>query len=334
MKSRRVSMWSSRFSGPRLFRSTRRTATVTISAPDASWASFMTWKLGYLPVPTMRRERNSRPARIRGSPLMLPMVARTAASGGFTPPPPTKVTISRWSPWFRRSVACSARGTTRRLCSTATRARSSESWRRRSATVEPEGTRNLSPLTETWIPAGSVIRGLPGAGRPSREIGEDQIVEGEVFHHGAFVREVEAAALDLHDHALVLVFNELRDGRLVPPVHEVRVGQAPRAEDLAALVDERLDEGVGRALVLGLDVVHDALVFNVGVEAGNHRFKRGALRAPELRVLAPASSSSSASSGVPPAEAVRKPSLRALQRRFLGRILGPPTRSVKAARGP
>src|SRR3989442_4334245 len=85
MNSRRVSMWSSRFSGPRLFRSTRRTATVTISAPDASWASFMTWKLGYLPVPTMRRERNSRPARIRGSPLMLPMVARTAASGGFTP---------------------------------------------------------------------------------------------------------------------------------------------------------------------------------------------------------------------------------------------------------
>src|SRR5712692_4208673 len=85
MNSRRVSMWSSRFSGPRLFRSTRRTVTGTSSAPDASWASFMTWKLGYLPVPTMRREWNSRPARIRGSPLMLPMVARTAASGGFTP---------------------------------------------------------------------------------------------------------------------------------------------------------------------------------------------------------------------------------------------------------
>ncbi len=75
-------MWSSRFSGPRLFRSTRRTATVTISAPDASWASFMTWKLGYFPVPTMSRERNSRPARMNASPLMLPMVARADAGPG------------------------------------------------------------------------------------------------------------------------------------------------------------------------------------------------------------------------------------------------------------
>src|SRR5438876_8452573 len=67
MKMRLVSMWSSRFSGPRALRSTRRTATVTMSAPEASWASRMTWRVGYLPVPTMRRERNSRPARINES---------------------------------------------------------------------------------------------------------------------------------------------------------------------------------------------------------------------------------------------------------------------------
>src|SRR5215203_2688214 len=42
-------------------RSTRRTATVTTSAPDASIAASM-WALeAYFPVPTMRRERNSRP---------------------------------------------------------------------------------------------------------------------------------------------------------------------------------------------------------------------------------------------------------------------------------
>src|SRR6185436_14494721 len=70
---RLVSMWSSRLSGPRALRSTRRTATVTMSAPEASWASRMTCRVGYLPVPTMRRERNSRPARINES-LMVSIV--------------------------------------------------------------------------------------------------------------------------------------------------------------------------------------------------------------------------------------------------------------------
>src|SRR5438094_2061546 len=85
MKSRRVSMWSSRFSGPRAFRSTRRTATVTISAPEATWASSIASKLGYFPVPTMRRDRNSRPARMKGSPLMLTMVARAAGGPCLAP---------------------------------------------------------------------------------------------------------------------------------------------------------------------------------------------------------------------------------------------------------
>ena len=45
---------------------TRRTATVTISAPEASWAAAIISGDGYLPVPTMRRDRNVRPAIVRG----------------------------------------------------------------------------------------------------------------------------------------------------------------------------------------------------------------------------------------------------------------------------
>src|SRR2546428_13889727 len=41
---------------------TRRTATVTTSAPDASMAFWVSTKSLYLPVPTQSRERNSMPA--------------------------------------------------------------------------------------------------------------------------------------------------------------------------------------------------------------------------------------------------------------------------------
>ena len=44
-------------------------------------------------------------------------------------------------------------------------------------------------------------------------------------------------------------------------VDQVAVGKTPRREDLAPLVDQGLDQGVGDALVLGLDVVDDALYF-------------------------------------------------------------------------
>src|SRR4051812_28219519 len=47
-------------------RSTLRTATVTTSAPDASIASIICAFDAYLPVPTIRRERNSRPAITNG----------------------------------------------------------------------------------------------------------------------------------------------------------------------------------------------------------------------------------------------------------------------------
>ncbi len=46
---------------------TRRTATVTISAPDASSAAAFCAKLLYLPVPTMRRDVKVRPATVQVS---------------------------------------------------------------------------------------------------------------------------------------------------------------------------------------------------------------------------------------------------------------------------
>src|SRR3989454_463331 len=47
-------------------RSTRRTATVTISAPDASIARAIVSLSRYFPVPTMRREWNERPPMVNG----------------------------------------------------------------------------------------------------------------------------------------------------------------------------------------------------------------------------------------------------------------------------
>src|SRR5712692_11813897 len=47
-------------------RSTRRTATVTTSAPDASSARIISSLERYLPVPTSRREWNTRPPMVRG----------------------------------------------------------------------------------------------------------------------------------------------------------------------------------------------------------------------------------------------------------------------------
>src|SRR6185369_6598843 len=54
IQSRRDSLLLSRF--------TRLTATVMICAPDASRALAVSSLLAYLPVPTIRREVNSRPA--------------------------------------------------------------------------------------------------------------------------------------------------------------------------------------------------------------------------------------------------------------------------------
>ncbi len=48
------------------FRSTRRTATVTTSAPEAAIASVISGLVRYFPVPTMRRERKVWPPMVRG----------------------------------------------------------------------------------------------------------------------------------------------------------------------------------------------------------------------------------------------------------------------------
>jgi hypothetical protein len=46
---------------------TRRSATVTISVPEAASAAAMVAKSWYLPVPRMRRERKLRPATTSGA---------------------------------------------------------------------------------------------------------------------------------------------------------------------------------------------------------------------------------------------------------------------------
>src|ERR1035438_8310881 len=51
----------------RSVRLTRRTATVTTSAPEAAWQRAISGKLLYLPVPTNRREWKVRPAMVRVS---------------------------------------------------------------------------------------------------------------------------------------------------------------------------------------------------------------------------------------------------------------------------
>src|SRR5687767_15720708 len=61
-----VSMYSSSDSRERSEMFTRRTATVTMSAPDASCARAMTACDAYLPVPMIRRDRNVRPAITNG----------------------------------------------------------------------------------------------------------------------------------------------------------------------------------------------------------------------------------------------------------------------------
>src|SRR5205807_837041 len=55
----------SRIDSPLPGSATRRTATVTISAPDSSIACFMTSFEAYLPVPTMSRELKSLPPSTR-----------------------------------------------------------------------------------------------------------------------------------------------------------------------------------------------------------------------------------------------------------------------------
>src|SRR5271168_1666209 len=61
-------------------RLTRRTATVTISAPLASRARAVSWKDLYFPVPTIRRERKERPAIINESDMQVLYLKRGVGS--------------------------------------------------------------------------------------------------------------------------------------------------------------------------------------------------------------------------------------------------------------
>src|SRR5690348_7906129 len=64
-------MKSSSDSLERSVRFTRRTATVTMSAPEAACARAISGKLRYFPVPTISRDLNARPAMIRSSDIAM-----------------------------------------------------------------------------------------------------------------------------------------------------------------------------------------------------------------------------------------------------------------------
>ena len=136
---------------------TRRTATVTISAPLASTAAAFSAKSLYLPVPTISREVKLRPATVHVS-----FVSVTAQ------PPPTKWTISKRSPSATRTSPRVERGTISRLRSTATRLGSRPSCSTISASVTPAITPRASPLMITL--AVSDTTKLRGRGRVSTSL--------------------------------------------------------------------------------------------------------------------------------------------------------------------
>ncbi len=68
-------MKSSSDSFVRSVRLTRRTASVTISVPEAAWHLAINGLLRYFPVPTNKRERNARPAIVNTSSIPTIMTA-------------------------------------------------------------------------------------------------------------------------------------------------------------------------------------------------------------------------------------------------------------------
>ena len=101
---------------------TRRTATVTMSAPEAACACAITACDEYLPVPTISRDAKVRPAITKGE-----SVTRSY-------PPPTKFTISSVSPSPMTTSGKVWRLMMVRLCSMATRRGSISSLASRPAT--------------------------------------------------------------------------------------------------------------------------------------------------------------------------------------------------------
>src|SRR5438309_7190192 len=140
---------------------TRRTATVTISAPEASTAAAFCSRLLYLPVPTIRRDVKVRPATLQQSALM--------SCCAVTQPPPTKCTISKSSPSSTQTSVSVDRGTISRLRSTATRAGSRPRPLTISAIVTPPATRRCSPLIRTERLPSRLIGHALRTGTPQRQ---------------------------------------------------------------------------------------------------------------------------------------------------------------------
>src|SRR5262245_14048680 len=105
-----------------------------ISAPDASWASFMTSMEEYLPVPTMSRDVNSLPPRTR----LVSYIVH---------PPPIGRTISTRSPSWRLTVVYWARGITSRFTATAVYSRLTPRAASSPSTFSPSATSIDWPLT-------------------------------------------------------------------------------------------------------------------------------------------------------------------------------------------
>src|SRR6187551_768235 len=78
-------------SSPGASKSIRRTATVTISVPEAATASRIVSKESYLPVPRRRREPNSRPAMVNVS--RMGFLPRLAAALRLLAPPKLGLTL-------------------------------------------------------------------------------------------------------------------------------------------------------------------------------------------------------------------------------------------------
>ena len=132
---------------------TRRTATVIMSAPEASCACTITAGDEYLPVPTISRDENVLSAMVNRSTALSCRSSSDSESGELAvdvnlPPPPTKLTISTASPVVRSPSASNAsRLSTTRLCSTATRRASMSSWSAARLTVSGPATSCASPFS-------------------------------------------------------------------------------------------------------------------------------------------------------------------------------------------
>ena len=140
-------------------RSTRRTATVTISAPLARIASSISRLLRYLPVPTISRDANDDRRSQGGPPPALSFPSH---------PPPTKWTISIRSPSFTDTSSSASRAKIFRLRSTTTVPERNASCRRSDATVSPGVHERGSPFRTMETPRSAGRRGIGSCRRLPR----------------------------------------------------------------------------------------------------------------------------------------------------------------------